>query len=232
MREDMRATGRLNLPALRILTYNILIKAVISAVMLVCIAAADVGLIAPALNIAGVGDVSVVARTAEFVNIVAFVMCLREIAAISRRFVTVQRIVIASLITECFAVVLIMAAVYLTVFENSIDMAFVVTVMLSLFAVEKLLIGTAFLFLMKGFADGLRDIGDVSVGADEKLGVLYLCCNIVGVTCAVLAGPDNNFVLVTILALLHLSNVILEIMMYIKVSDAAQQIWKKCAFSD
>ena len=94
----MNAANRISVTALRVLTYTILIKAVISAVMLICMIAEVFALRSSMPDVTVVGVVYLIAQTAEFINIVACVLCLGGIAALSAYYVSTRKIMVTVLL--------------------------------------------------------------------------------------------------------------------------------------
>ncbi len=222
----MGTAKRVSVTALRILTYTILIKAVISAVMLICTAAAWFSLRPGAPDLPQTGVVFVIAEAVGFINIVATVMCLSGISWLSRRFVAAHRIMVAVLITQCVLMMLITIELALSV-NNVAGTAAVEMFMLAFEAADRLLIGAAFLFCMKGFGEILREDGDqVSAVAIERLGTAYFVCSIAGVIPLIMTFAKA----VAFITIYYLAGAILEFLMYRKASDAAFRIWRKRAF--
>lgn len=226
----MGTSGRVSVPALRILTYTILIKAGISAVRLMCTVAAGIALLSSAEDMSATGSIFVVAQTAGLINIVACVMCLDGIRALSSKFITTQRIMVAVLITDCFMLLPVTAQLYLMIIGKTAAASALNAIMLTLEAAESLLIGSAFLFLMKGFGESLRNEGD-SASACEKLGTIYLCFAAANAAVTVFMGPDSGIPLLAAETVLALAGVILEVLIFIRVRSAAFRIWRKHAFS-
>ena len=227
-------TGKnVSVRALRILTYTILIKAVISAVKLVC-SAAD-GLAARMIipGWIGAGTVYVIAQMTGFIAIIAGVMCLVGISVLSKHFVYSYRVAVAVLIMESTALLMATLDIFLTINKVSeANIASGVIVLLSI-VVARLLIGVALLLLMRGFGEVLRDAEDFkSATAHERLGSIYFCFNFVAVMLAGLAetkGSDAAFF--SALAVSFFC-IILELIIYRTISDSAFRIWRQRAFDD
>lgn len=229
----MGTTGKVSVPALRILIYTILAKAVIDMVMLACMTASGADMVYTARTIPEISSVLIIAQTAGFINVVACVMCLGGIAALSEKFVRAQGIMVAVLLIECFIMLPVTAGLYLTITGNAAAASAMNAATLTLAAAERLLTGAAFLFLMKGFGENLRRYEDgVSAASSEKLGRIYFCLSIVSAIGTFFLGSDLGFPMVLTDLIVGLAGVILELLMYIRAKDAAFLIWRKRAFSD
>ena len=97
----MDAGNSVSVPALRMLTYTILTKAVISAVILVCTVVTLITMRFAMPDMPWVGVTDVIAQTAGFVNTVACAMCLVGICSLSKYFIYTNRIMVLEMITQC-----------------------------------------------------------------------------------------------------------------------------------
>ena len=227
----MDTANRISVLALRILTYTILIKAVISAVMLICMIAEIFALRSSTPDVTVVGVIYLITQTAEFINIAACVMCLGGIAALSACFVSTRKIMVTVLLTQCLVLLLTTVSLGLATGNNETATSYAKTITLASDSAERLLIGAAFLFCLKGFGEVLRNDGDAgSAEACERLGAVYLYCNIAGIILHTLVISKGSRSVWIVLAGLFFVWAILEFLMYFKVSDAAFRIWRKRAF--
>ena len=227
----MNAANRISVTALRVLTYTMLIKAVISAVMLICMIAEVFALRSSMPDVTVVGVVYLIAQTAEFINIVACVLCLGGIAALSACFVSARKLMVAVLLVQCLLLLLTTVGLGLTTGSNETEISYAQIITLASDSAERLLIGAAFLFCMKGFGEVLRNDGDKgSAEVCERLGAVYLYCSIGGVILHTLVISKESRYVWIVLAGLFFVWAILEFLMYFKVSDAAFRIWRKRAF--
>lgn len=226
----MDTARKVSVRALRILTYTMLIKAVLSAVFLICTLAGVIALRSATANVIFSEVIFLLAQAVEFINIVACVMCLGGITALSISFVATHMTMVIVLILECVLLMMFTAEVCLTAVNNENASAFG-TIMLVLYAVIILLIGAAFLFCMRGFGEVLRRENDAaSAESAEKLGIIYLIISAVVTALFVLTIPRGGIVMLLALSLLYLSEAILELLMYRKAYDAAFRFWRKHAF--
>ena len=227
----MNAANRISVTALRVLTYTILIKAVISAVMLICMIAEVFALRSSMPDVTVVGVVYLIAQTAGFINIAACVICLGGIAALSAYFVSTRKIMVMVLLIQCLVLLLTTVSLGLATGNNETATSYAQTIMLASDSAERLLIGAAFLFCMKGFGEVLRNDGDTgSAVVCERLGTVYLYCSIAGVILHTLVISKDSSSVWIVLAVLFFVWAVLELLIYFKVSDAAFRIWRKRAF--
>ena len=226
----MGAANRISVPALRTLTYTILIKAVISAVIMICTIAEVFVLRSSTPDITAVGIAYLTAQTVGFVNIAACVMCLGGIAALSAGFVSARKMMVTVLLLQCLVLLLTAAGLGFAI-GNSEAATAAQIITLASDAAETLLIGVAFLFCMKGFGEVLRNDGDTgSAVVCERLGTVYLYCSIAGVILHTLVISKDSSSVWIVLAVLFFVWAVLELLMYFEVSDAAFRIWRKRAF--
>ncbi len=226
----MDTARKVSVRALRILTYTILIKAVLSAVFLICTLAGVIALRSASANVIFSEVIFLLAQAAEFINIVACVMCLGGITALSIRFVATHMTMVIVLVLECVLLMMFTAEVSLAAVNNETASTFS-TIMLILYAAIILLIGAAFLFCMRGFGEVLRRENDsASAESAEKLGIIYLIINAVGAALFVLSISGGGIMMLLALSLLYLLGAILELIMYRKAYDAAFRYWRKHAF--
>ena len=226
----MDVANRISVTALRTLTYTILIKAVISAVIMICTIAEIFVLRSSTPDITAVGIAYLTAQTVGFVNIAGCVMCLGGIAALSAKFVSTRKIMVTVLLLQCLVLLLTAAGLGFAIGNSEAATAAQIITLASDVA-ETLLIGVAFLFCMKGFGEVLRNDGDPgSAEVCERLGCIYLCWSIAGIILHTLVLLKGSSSLLIALAVLSLIGAILEFLMYKMVSDAAFRIWRKHAF--
>lgn len=211
---DLSINKRVSFRALRILTYTILFKAIIDSITLI-------GELIESDLIYTIG------RFADFINIVACVLCFVGIVALSTKFIYSHRIMVAVLILECVTVML--ATFELRLFLSGYEVADDVVEWITLIsmAAGRLLVGAAFFFLMTGFGEILRAEGNIVLAAAfEKLGLLYPCCNSIHAVLRTVSIAADNTVISTAAAAFEILGIVLVIIMYRRVSDAAFMIWK------
>ncbi len=206
--------------ALRILTYIMLIKAGVDAVMLVSkLTSSDIML--------------TIARTADFISIVACVLCLVGVTGISKRFVYVFRMMVAVLLLDSIA--MLFAAIELRMSAGNYLTAAAVLkyIALASVAAERLLIGAAFLLLMKSFGSLLDSVGDhtASVTA-ERSGQIYLVCNTVCVILSLMREFAGIQTVIIMASVMDLVIIVIEIVMYRIAADAAFRYWRINAFRE
>ena len=210
----MSINKRVSFRALRTLTYLILFKAIIDTVVLVS-------------RTAGADLIYTVAHFADFIDLVACVLCFVGVTALSSRFVLSHRFTVAALILECVALLLVTVELRLMVSQYEAAAAAAGFITLFLISAERLLIGAAFFFLMTGFGKILREEGDIaSATASERLGITYLCCNSLGAILRPLVLTSNSTMLIAIPVVFEIAGIILEFLMYRNASNAAFLIWK------
>ena len=210
----MSINKRVSFRALRTLTYLILFKAIIDTVVLVS-------------RTAGADLIYTVAHFADFINLVACVLCFVGVTALSSRFVLSHRFTVAALILECVALLPVTVELRLMVSQYEAAAASAGFITLFLISAERLLIGAAFFFLMTGFGKILREEGDIaSATASERLGITYLCCNSLGAILRPLVLTPNSTMLIAIPVVFEIAGIILEFLMYRNASNAAFLIWK------
>ena len=210
----MSINKRVSFRALRILTYTILFKAIIDAVILIS-------------GLTGSDLIYTIARFAGFINLVACVLCFVGVTALSSRFITAHRIIVAMLILECVALLMVTVELRLMVINHEAAAATVEFITLYLIAAGRLLIGAAFFFLMTGFGKVLREEGEISSAlTSERLGFIYLFCNSFGVVFWTFVLSADGAVLIAVREAWKAVGIILEILMYRRASDAAFLIWK------
>ncbi len=227
----MDTSGRVSVHALRILTYTILTKALISAVMFLCALAAWISLnvASPAIQIIEILFITSVA--AGFLNCVAVMMCLGGVSLLSKRFVSTRRIMVAVLLLWCSAILMAIVQIGLDGAGCSSAAAAAGDLMLTSVGAEKLLTGAAFLFITKGFGEALREEGDdVRPAAMERLGRVYYCFTIFSILLMAVGLLKFVPAFLPVQASLYLAGAVLEFMIYRRVSDAAFRIWRKRAF--
>ena len=214
----MSTKRKVSFRALRILTYTILAKAIIDAVMLACM-------------LTGADGLLVVAQAIGFINIIACVMCLVGIIGLSRKFVSTFRIMVLVLIIACFTLLMIVLEIRMII-NKDINTAFAVeTIALVSFTAARLLIGAAFLFLMRGFGSTLKEEDeDALAAAAEKLGIIYLCCNSAGAVIRAFAVEKGGIPLIAAAAIFDFVGIAIEILMYRRAYGAAFIIWRRRAF--
>ena len=213
----MSTKRKVSFRALRILTYTILAKAIIDAVMLACM-------------LTGADGLLVISQVIGFINIIACVMCLVGIIGLSRKFVSTFRIMVLVLIIACFT--LLMIVLEIRMINKDINTAFAVeTIALVSFTAARLLIGAAFLFLMRGFGETLKEEDERSLAvAAEKLGIIYLCCNSAGAVIRAFAVEKGGIPLIAAAAIFDFVGIAIEILMYRRAYGAAYIIWRRRAF--
>ena len=212
----MSTNNKFSFRALRVLTYTVLSKAIIDAVILVSMMTDSHVLLT-------------IAHAAEFVCIVAFVMCLGGITALSKKFDTERRIMVIVLILDCITLLLIMFEIRMLISSDSAAGYFESIALVS-FAAERLLLGAAFLLLMKGFGEILRNEGDdASATASERLGMIYLCSNSAAAILAAFVVTTGKAPLIAASAVFELAGIILEFLMYRRASGTALLLWRKRA---
>lgn len=200
--------------SLRILTYTMLFKAIINAVILIS-------------GMTGLDLIYTTARFADFINLVGFVLCFVGVTALSSRFIIAHRIMVTMLIFECIALLMVTVRLRLMVANYEAAAAAAEQIMLFLIVAGRLLIGAAFFFLMTGFGKILREEGDIaSALASERLGIIYLCVNSFGVIVWTFVLTGDITVIIAARAGFKLVGIILEILMYRRASYAAFLIWK------
>ena len=129
----MNTNKRVSFRALRILTYTILFKAIIDAVMLVS-------------RVAGADLIYTTLRFAGFIDLVAAVLCFVGVIALSPRFITSYRTIVSVLLLECVALLLVTVELWLMVSNYVAAIAVVERIMLLLLATDRLLMGAVFSF--------------------------------------------------------------------------------------
>ncbi|MBQ6500212.1 MAG: hypothetical protein IJI87_02325 [Mogibacterium sp.] len=227
----MDVANRISVTALRTLTYTILIKAVISAVTMICTIAEIFVLHSSATDVTAIGIVYLTAQTVGFINIAGCVMCLGGIAALSAKFVSTRKIMVTVLLIQCLVLVFVAAGLSFVTVNNGAATTAARIITFASDALKSLLTGAAFLLCMKGFGEVLRNNGDAgSAEVCERLGRLYLFWSIAGIVLHTQILPKESGSLLIALAVLFLVEAILEFLIYLKVSDAAFRIWRKRAF--
>ena len=209
----MSTNSTVSYRALRLLTYTIICKAVIDAVMLV-------GRMT-ALNV-----LYMIAKAAGFINIVACIVCLVGIITLSGKLVTTFRIMVIVLILDCVSLLLFTVGMRLAISDYTAEAAVIRIIALLSIAAERLLIGAAFLFLMKGFGEILRAADETTAAAYEKLGMIYLCCNSAPTAAAAIAELAGSEALRRTAYALYILVIILEFLMARRSYDAAYRIWR------
>lgn len=225
-------TGRrVSVRALRILTYTILVKALVSAGMLFCTAAAHFAVRSSSGDISGYADAQIICQAVYFIDIVVCVMCLIGVISLSKRFVYTHRVMVAVLITYCAVILLFSAELRLALgsYEKAANAVGIITLVMS--AAVRLLVGAAFLLLMKGFGEVLlQAVGDEAMASKtERLGLIYFGCNTVAALSGSLAGSALGSSSMAAIVL-DFAVVILEFLMYRRASAAAFRIWRRRAF--
>ena len=211
---DLSINKRVSFRALRILTCTILFKAIIDTVVLVS-------------RTAGADLIYTVAHFADFIDLVACVLCFVGVTALSSRFVISHRFTVAALILECVALLLVTVELRLMVSQYEAAAAAAGFITLFLISAGRLLIGAAFFFFMTGFGRMLRDDGENAFAtASTRLGIIYLCCNSLGAILRPLVLTSNSTMLIAIPVVFEIAGIILEFLMYRNASNAAFLIWK------
>ena len=213
----MRTNKKVNFKSLRILTYTVLIKTVIDTVILLS-------------RLTESYVLQAIAQEAEFINIVACALCLGGIAALSGKFVTVHRIMVIVLILDCITLLLITFELRMIMSDYAEAAAGFESLVVGLYTAERLLIGAAFLFFVKGFGEALRIEGD-SAAAEvfERLGALYLCFSSVGAVMAAFAVTTEGIPFKVASTVFEIAGIAIEFLIYRKASYAARLIWMKRA---
>lgn len=209
----MSTNSTVSYRALRLLTYTIICKAVIDAVMLI-------GRMT-ALNV-----LYTIAKAAGFINIVACIVCLVGIITLSGKMVSTFRVMVIVLILDCVSLLLFTLDMRLAISDYTAEAAVIRIIALISIAAERLLIGAAFLFLMKGFGEILRAADDTAAAACEKLGMIYLCCNSAGTIAAAIAELAGAEAFRRVAYVLFILVIILEFLMARRSYDAAFRIWR------
>ncbi len=216
---------------LRILTYTILIKAVISTVMLSCTTVVGLELLSVIKEVPGVDSIYIITQALGFINIVACVMCLGGISALSEKFTVSHILMVVVLIIECIMTLLVALEMRLMVLGNSDAASVVEFVMLASVAVARLLMGVALFFFMKGIGEILRRYGDITAASlSEHLGFVYICCNTVAVILAGFTWIGSGIAVLILSAVINFAAAILELLMYRKTSDATFRLWRQRTF--
>ena len=250
----MGATGEVSVAALRGLTYTILIKAAIGAAALVCIIAAGFALRSGSPYMPVISAVYAAALMVRFINIVACVMCLGGMCELSKHFLAAHRILAAVPVLECAVILLIALEKTLVTGNYGTVSAIVTIIMHASAAAGRLLAGASFLFLTKGFGELLRrdpkgrdsqtdrsEDRDTDKNEDrdypeasslERLGVIYLCCTGAAAFFADAIGISGGTATMIIVTVLNLAVIILDLIIYLRVSDIAFRIWRQRAFKD
>lgn len=202
---------------MRILTYTILIKAVIDSFLLISMTLTS--------------DILITASyTAAFINTVACVICLIGVTALSKRFVYVLRLMVTVLMLMSVMILMYAIGRLFTVLDPG--PANIMYIERTLMAAVRIVFGVAFLFLMKGFGESLKDDGDeYSASATEKTGIIYMCCSSMMAFLKILDGTVPG-VIVPVSVIIYAASVIIEILMYRRAYEAAFCIWRKHTFSD
>ena len=227
----MSTGGRVSVPALRILTYTILIKSVISTVMLSCTTVVGLELLSVTEEVPAVDSIYIITQALGFINIVACVMCLGGISALSEKFTVSHILMVVVLIIECIMTLLVALEMRLMVLGNSDAASVVEFVMLASVAVARLLMGVALFFFLKGIGEILRRYGDITAASlSEHLGFVYICCNTVAVILAGFIWIGSGIVVLIVSTVINLAAAILELLMYRKTSDATFRLWRQRAF--
>lgn len=164
----MDTVRRVSARTLRLLTYTILIKAVISTVMLSCTMVVGLELLSVIEAVPAVDSIYIIAQALGFVNIVACVMCLGGISALSEKFTVSHILMVVVLIIECIMTLLVALEMRLMVLGNSDAASVVEFVMLASVAVARLLMGVALFFFMKGIGEILRRYGDITAASKSE----------------------------------------------------------------
>jgi len=212
----MSTNNKFSFRALKALTYTVLSKAIIDAVILVS-------------TMTDSNVLLTITQAAEFICIVACVMCLGGVVSLSGKFNTVRRIMVFVLILDCITLLLIMFEMRMLISGYSAAGDFESIALVS-FAAERLLIGAAFLFLIKRFGEILRKEGDdASAPGPERLGMIYLFSNSSAAILAAFVVTTGKAPLIAASAVFELAGVILELLMYRRVSGTALLLWRKRA---
>ena len=224
----MNTAGKISVPALRTLTYCILIKAILSMVMCACTVATGFEMTHPGREIPGLVVIFVIAQTARLLNSIVCIICLAYVTALSKRFTTAQAFIITGVVIESMIMLLIGEKAQIIMHPHGKEEGLIVTVMLAFIVVRRLLKAAGFLQIMKGFGEALRKDGraEQAEGA-EKTGYVYMWCNIAGALLIVIFGQGA-----AVNAIIYFSWVVTELLMYRRASSAAFSIWRDRAFSD
>ncbi len=213
----MSTNSKVSFRALRVLTYTVLFKAIIDALI-------------PVSRITDRHGLSMVAQAMEFVCIVACVMCLGGVTALSGKFVSVRRIMVVVLILDCITLLMIIFELQMIIGDYTEAAAGFESLALVSHTAERLLIGAAFLLFMKGFGEALRKVDDsIAAEASERLGSMYLCFSCAGAIVAAFAVSTGRASMTAASAVFELAEIILELLMYRSVSGAALLLWRKRA---
>jgi len=212
---NLSINKRVSFRALRILTYTILFKAIIDAVILIS-------------GLTGSDLIYTIARFAGFINLVACVLCFVGVTALSSRFITAHRITVAVLILECVALLMVTVELRLMVINYEAAAAVGEYITLFLIAAGRLLIGAAFFLLMTGFGKILREEEQIaSALSSERMGIIYLCCSSIGAILRLFALSSDSTIITAVSAAFDIAGIILDILVYRRATDSAFLIWKK-----
>ena len=224
----MNTAGKISVPALRTLTYCILIKAILSMVMCSCTVATGFAMTHPGQEIPGLFVIFVIGETVRLLNSIVCIICLAYITALSKRFATAQAFIITGVVMESMVMLLVGEKAQIITHPHGKEEGLIVTVMLAFIIARRLLKAAGFMQIMQGFGEALRKDGreEQAKGA-EKTGSAYMWCNIACVLLTVIFKPG-----VAVNAIIYFSWAVMELLMYRQASSAAFSIWRDRAFSD
>lgn len=224
--------GRVRVPALRMLTLSMLIKAIVSAVMCACAAAASFSLYSSGRDIPGLIIISAIVQTIGLFNGVVCILSLSRVSVISKRFESACKAAVVALFSDCLILLLTGVEAWLLAGSFKTPAAVVDWMILAGIFFKRLILSTAFLQIMKGFSEILRENGDRKrAAASERTGNAYMCCNAIGVVLLALFWAKVSVLTHASSAAVYLSCTVIEFIMYRIASEAAFTLWR-ARFSD
>ena len=224
----MDNAGKVSVPAIRTLTYCILIKAIISMAMCACTVATGFAMTHPDRDIPGLIVIFVIAETARLLNSILCILSLANVTALSKKFVTAQAFIITGIVMECMVMLLVGEKAQIITHPYRKEAELIVAVTLAFVFARRLLKGAGFMQIMKGFGEALRKDGRAEQAeGTEKAGTAYMWCNIASVLLNVIFKPG-----VVVNAVIYFFWAVMEVLMYRQASSAAFSIWRNRAFSD
>lgn len=224
----MDTAGKVSVPALRALTYCFLIKAIVSMAMCACTVATGFVMTHPDREIPGLIVIFVIAQAVRLLNSIMCILSLANVTALSKRFANAQAFIITGVVIE--SAILLLVGVKAQMAAQSLGKEAELTgiAIVACITVRRILKGTGFMQIMKGFGEALRKDALVkqAEGA-ERLGYAYLLCSIAGTLLTLIFKPG-----VAVNAAFYLSWAVMDLLMYRRASSAAFSIWRERAFND
>lgn len=198
----------------RVLTYIVLIKAVIDLAMLIS-------------RMASLTTVYTIATAAGFINIVACVLCLMGIIELSVHYTYAFRIMVAVITITFITLLLVVLDVRHMTNSNMMGASSIRIFALILVMVIRVLIGAALLFYMRGNGEIIgKKAGDHGIFSSEKIGSIYLYLNSIGALFSTFALYSNSKLSIAAAVVFDIVGIVLELLIYYRAADAAIMFWK------